>query len=62
MAPGLFYGREARKANKPATTITAAPATVVARGTSLKNKNPHSGAHKMPVYSKGVTVLARATR
>ena len=40
----------------------AAPATVVARGTSEKNKKPQSGAHKMPVYSKAVTVLARATR
>ena len=52
----------ARKASSPATTITAAPATVLARGTSLKNRKPHSGAHRMPVYSNEVTVLARATR
>ena len=54
--------RARRKASNPATMMMAAPATVVARGTSEKNKNPQRGAHKMPVYSKAVTVLARATR
>ena len=42
--------------------ISAAPMAVVVRGTSAKNRKPHSGDQMMPVYSKVATRLAGASR
>ena len=54
--------RASCNATRPATVIRIAPITVVSRGISLKNRNPHNGAHKMPVYSNGVTRFAGLIR